>query len=518
MKQFNTILGILEFHEKGLTYKQTQERFHVGASTVNSVLEKYEALGIPLEDLKSRSAEAVEELFYPEAKTRRKAIPLPDFQRAYDRIHAKGSRANIVFCWMEYITENPEGYRLTQYTEHYNRYVERNFGKRTSMGVERIPGQNLYIDWVGDQPELLADSQTGEIRKVHIFTTTMAFSSYVYAQAFPDEKQNNFVTGVVNAIRFYGGVPEYLVPDNLKAAISKNTRDELVITSVFSDIESFYDVVVLPPPPRKPRGKATVESHVRYLETHLIERLKETTFFSIEAINEKVMEIITDINNETHKREFSRKALFDRYDKPALRGLPDGAFSPWEYGCISSLPDNYHVPFLDHYYSVPYTYLGKPIIVKASFTEIVLCDQHNQFICKHKRAYKEFPKYITNADHMPASHLFAMLNNTKDGAYYRRWAEKFGPSMGKFIDLMLKKANHEEQAYKSCLGILLKSEKKPYLFVDGIAKRFLDIGMVRYSYFIKLLGCDPVTLDQQSQKADFELPDHENIRGKEYYE
>jgi hypothetical protein len=154
MKQFNTILGILEFHEKGLTYKQTQERFHVGASTVNSVLEKYEALGIPLEDLKSRSAEAVEELFYPEAKTRRKAIPLPDFQRAYDRIHAKGSRANIVFCWMEYITENPEGYRLTQYTEHYNRYVERNFGKRTSMGVERIPGQNLYIDWVGDQPEL----------------------------------------------------------------------------------------------------------------------------------------------------------------------------------------------------------------------------------------------------------------------------------------------------------------------------------------------------------------------------
>jgi hypothetical protein len=71
---------------------------------------------------------------------------------------------------------------------------------------------------------------------------------------------------------------------------------------------------------------------------------------------------------------------------------------------------------------------------------------------------------------------------------------------------------------KAAWASLLKSEKKPYLFVDGIAKRCLDIGMVRYSYFIKLLGCDPVTLDQQSQKADFELPDHENIRGKEYYE
>jgi len=27
------------------------------------------------------------------------------------------------------------------------------------MAVERVPGERVYIDWVGDQPELLVDAQ-----------------------------------------------------------------------------------------------------------------------------------------------------------------------------------------------------------------------------------------------------------------------------------------------------------------------------------------------------------------------
>lgn len=70
-------------------------------------------------------------------------------------------------------------------------------------------------------------------------------------------------------------MPKYLVPDNLKTAITKHTKDELVINSVYQDLENFYDVVILPPPPRKPKGKPTVEKYVQFLETHLLEDLKE---------------------------------------------------------------------------------------------------------------------------------------------------------------------------------------------------------------------------------------------------
>ena len=49
----------------------------------------------------------------------------------------------------------------------------------------------------------------------------------------------------------YGAVPRYLVPDNLRTAITKHTKDELIVNSAYQDLEQFYDVVILPPPARK---------------------------------------------------------------------------------------------------------------------------------------------------------------------------------------------------------------------------------------------------------------------------
>ena len=88
--------------------------------------------------------------------------------------------------------------------------------------------------------------------------------------------------------------------DNLRTAVTKHTKDELILQSTFADLEDFYETIVLPPPARKPKGKPTVENHVRYLETHLIEKLKEGIYTSLEAINDATQKIIADIN----RREF----------------------------------------------------------------------------------------------------------------------------------------------------------------------------------------------------------------------
>lgn len=163
------------------------------------------------------------------------------------------------------------------------------------MVVERIPGEKVYIDWIGDQPEILMDSITGELKKVHFFVTTVGVSNLVYAEAFEDEKLPNFIAGTVHALNSYGALPKYLVPDNLKTAITRHTKDELVINSAYQDLESFYDVVILPPPPRKPKGKPTVEKYVQFLETHLLEDLKEKVYYSIEDINRDVRQKIADM-------------------------------------------------------------------------------------------------------------------------------------------------------------------------------------------------------------------------------
>ena len=222
MKDYNTIVGVLEFREKGFSFRTIQKRFQIGMGTIERTIKVFDDSGLTLDELKAKDPKDVEDLFYPQNQIRRKKVPLPDFAECYDRIHAPGSKVNITFLWYEYKEEHPDGYQLTQFTEHYNRYVKDHYGDGDiTMAVERIPGEKMYIDWVGDQPALLKVPGDENLRKVHIFTTTMAYSSMVFAECFEDERIDKFIRGVTDAVDYYGGVTRYFVPDNLRSAVTK---------------------------------------------------------------------------------------------------------------------------------------------------------------------------------------------------------------------------------------------------------------------------------------------------------
>lgn len=286
MQDYNTIIGSIQMRLNNCPTRSVMDRYNIGSGTLNLIMSRYKASGIPIEELRMMPPKDVEELFYPSKNLQRKEVPLPDFQYYYDRIHTSGSKVNISFCWLEYKKQNPHGYEKSQFYEYFNRFVEENYGgQNISMAVNRKPGEKMYIDWVGDQPELLTDVETGEIKKVHIFATTLGVSSLIYAEAFPNEKLPCFIEGCSHAVSSYGAVAKYFVPDNLKTAVTKHTKDELILQSSFSDLEDFYDTIVLPPPARKPKGKPTVENHVKFLETHLVEKLKENIYTSFEDLN-----------------------------------------------------------------------------------------------------------------------------------------------------------------------------------------------------------------------------------------
>ena len=95
----------------------------------------------------------VRKMFYPPDQMRRKITQLPDYQKVFDRLNAKDSRANLFFLWKEYKQQNPDGYQYTQYNEYYNRFVKEHYGSLdVTMAVERIPGEKMFIDWIGDTP------------------------------------------------------------------------------------------------------------------------------------------------------------------------------------------------------------------------------------------------------------------------------------------------------------------------------------------------------------------------------
>ena len=108
-----------------------------------------------------------------------------------------------------------------------------------------------------------------------------------------------------------------------------------MLQAAFSDLETFYDTIILPPPPRKPKGKPTVENHVRFLETHLVEELKKDTYTSLEALNAAVKKIVADINQRPFQKKSdirkSRMNGFEKYDKPRMNQLPGESYILCDY-------------------------------------------------------------------------------------------------------------------------------------------------------------------------------------------
>ena len=293
-------------------------------------------------------------------------------------------------------------------------------------------------------------------------------------------------------------------------------KDDLVLQSTFSDLEDFYDTIVLPPPARKPKGKPTVENHVRYLETHLIEKLKEKIYTSFEDLNADIKKIVAVLNARPFQNQaFSRQEMFIKYDKPCMKPLPGGEYTTCDYKAVLKVPNNYHIDYDGHYYSVLYTYCGKPAILKATSSEIRICDQYNRLICTHRRSYKDFPLYITTDEHMPPEHLYYQEINSKDGNYYRRWASVFGPSMSELIDRILKSSKHEEQAFNACAGILHRVKAIPKGIAEEAARKCIEMNSCRYSTYRQVLK--KMECDEHPESSPESLPSHENIRGKDYY-
>ena len=481
MQSYTTIIGVIELRLQKQSYDIVQKRFGIGSSTVTLIMKRFKEMGLSIDDLKQMEPRKLETAFYPPENRRDTSIPLPDFNTVHAQMISMGRNADLAYIWLDYKALHPDGYQQSQFYKLYRDYVKENFGaEEATMPVERIPGEKMYIDWVGDQPYLLTDPATGELLKVHIYATTLGFSSCVYAEAFTDEKIPSFIAGTTHALDYYGAVPAYLVPDNLKTAVTKHTRDELLLNSVFSDLEDFYGAVVLPPPPRKPRGKATVENHVRFLEVHLVEKLKEGIYTSMEALNKRIREIVETINRRRFGKRsdirFTRKDAFEKYDKPRMKQLPGMGYTLCDYRYFSRVPENYHLEYDGHY-----------------------------------------PLYVTEDSHMPEKHRYYKEVNQHDGAYYRRWASVFGQNTSVMIDRILRSSKHEEQAYNSCAGILHACKDVPHSIVEETAGRCVEANACSYKYFKKVLNAVRNERTAGSTRPGH-LPKHDNIRGKEAFQ
>jgi transposase len=494
-------------HALGMSERLIADAVGVGKTAVGEYLRRCRVIGLgwPLPDGMD-DAELERRLFTPAGFHDGPTRQLPDCPKVHEELKRRG--VTLMLLWEEYRAEHTDGYGYSRFCDLYGEWRRR---ITPTMRQTHVAGEKLFVDWAGDTIPVF-DPATGEEHRAHIFVAALGASNYTYAEARWTETLPDWIGAHVNGLAAIGGVPEAIVPDNLKAGITKPSRYEPGINRSYQDLADHYGFVVLPTRVRKPRDKAKVEVAVLIVERFVLAKLRNRHFFSLDELNAEVRECVTTINAKVMKKlAKSRRELLETIDRPALKELPNEPYRYAEWKRCGVAPD-YHVEIDDHYYSVPFRLLRET--VEARLTDTTVEVFHNGArVATHARS--SVPnRHTTIPEHMPSAHRrYAEWTPQR----MMREAAKIGPATIALVEAIMKAKPHPEQGFRSCLGIISLARTYGSERVEAASRRGNDIGATTYGSIKSILhnGLDKAYANLKA--SDGPPIRHANIRGRGYY-
>lgn len=494
--------------ERQLSERVVARSCRISHSTVGDYVKRAEAAGLKWPLSEDLSENQLYELLFPRAEQLvPNAIPMPDWEEVSDELRRKGVTLRLL--WREYLEKFPNGYSYSQFCQLYRDWSKK---FKPTMRLNHKAGEKVFVDYTG-QTMPVVDPKTGEIREAEIFVAVLGASSYTYAEAQWHQDLPNWIGGHVRAIHYFNGVPEIVVPDNLKAGVSHPSRYDPEINPTYQEMAEHYGVAVIPARVRRPRDKSKAEVGVQNVERWILARLRNRKFFSLFELNRAMEELLVELNDR--KMEHlgkSRRELFELYDRPALKPLPA---TPYEFAFWKKarIHIDYHVEYEGHYYSVPHhLYPGEVDIRANEKTVEIFLDQKQ--VALHPRSNAR-GRHSTLKEHMPTEHRFY---NDWSKERIIHWAEKIGPETAKVVQMELGSRQHPEQAYRACLGILGFTRKYTAGRLETACHYALANQIHSYRGIKNILVNKFDQLDSSEDMPQPSLlPPHTNIRGKDYY-
>ena len=361
------------------------------------------------------------------------------------------------------------------------------------------------------------DLSSGEEHLCEVLIAVMPYSQYTFAIAVPSQQMDDFINGLNMALLFFGKLPLIILSDNLKSYVKKSDRYDPEFTDLCVQLATFYNLDLKATRVGKPKDKASVENAVRTTYTRINAPIRDEIFYSLEELNQAISRQLELHNNRSYqKRLGSRTAIFEQEELPNMRVLPSDLFEIKKI-TRSKVRKDYHVFIGEekNFYSVPYQYVGKDsIIIYTSSTVEVFID--NQRIAMHDRlTFRNAYQHSTNEAHMPKSHQEWKRARGLNAAYFRSRAEKIGPATLWAVSQILLSRIHESQGYNTCHGIFKLGKKYSDQRLESACCRCQKAGKASYSMIRRILQHN---LDQVDDQADpISIPNHENIRGSQFY-
>lgn len=482
----------------------------IGRTTVAEYLRRAAGAGLtwPLpEDLDDAQLEQL--LFPPIPKAGEDLRPLPDWEYIHKELRRKGVTRFLL--WQEYKADHPAGIQYSQFCDRYLRWQGR---QDPVMRQVHTAGEKLFIDYAGHKVGI-TDRATGEVRFAELFVAVLGASSYLYCEATWSQGLPDWIASHIRAFEFFGGLPEVLVPDNLKAGVTSPHLYEPDLNPTYQDMAMHYDVAVVPARVRRPQDKGKAESGVQIAEQWILARLRNRTFFSLSQLNDAISSLLVELNTRPfQKLSGCRRSMFEEVERSALKPLPKRRYQYAEWKKVRVHID-YHVQLNKHHYSVPYQLVKEELDARQTASTVEFF--HNgKRVASHVRSHKK-SGFTTLEAHMPASHQhYAKWTPER----LVRWAEEAGGQTAAVISKILESRPHPQQGFRSCLGIMSLGKSYGPDRLEAACNRALALETTSYKSIESILknGLDGQPLPGRRDKQLELAIDHDNIRGPGYYD
>lgn len=506
--QMDHLKNVLRLHQQNIPIREIARRLGLSRNSVRKYLRLLVAdVRLPEKELASLAYNKV---------TQQQAIDryeklIRHFSRHAQELHKTGVTRRLL--WTEYLMrEDQSGYGYSQYCHHLKRWLRK---ADLSYHLEYSPGDLTMCDYAGKKLSYV-DRETGEIIYCDVYVAVLPYSGYTYCRASHSQKSSDLAENINGMVKYFGGTSTTNLFDNTKTMVVKSDRYEPTMTNLCHQLSAHYQTTFTATRPYEPRDKAMVEKSVNIVYNHIYGPLRNEVFYSLEDLNAAIMERLNMLNDKPYKNTpYSRRYFFEQKEKHLLHSLPTEAYSPKKMVQLT-VQRNYHVQIREnnHYYSVPYAYVGKKVTVCYDSRSVeVYCD-YERIAIHHRNGYTKM--YYTQVEHMPPNHQ-AMEERkgwSKEGLLNQ--ARKIGTAVEEVAKLILESNFLVEQNFKSCYGMVMLANKYTPVRLENACKRALQGTRVNYTMIKNILerGLDKMF----SEDINSPIPPHENIRGRDHYQ
>ncbi len=345
--------------------------------------------------------------------------------------------------------------------------------------LDFLPGEEAQVDYGQGAPAI--NPESGKLKKPRLFVMTLRFSRRSFRKVVWKSSQEIWSKLHEEAFRYFGGVPQYIVLDNLKEGVITPDLYEPLLNPVYAAMLAHYGSCADPARVVDPNRKGTVESAIQHTQSTA---LKGRTFETIEAQNEFLMRWEeTWAAKRIHGRTKRQVESMYQEERPFLKTLPPFGFRYFKEES-RTVHDDGLIQVGQSYYAALPAKIGSRVVIRVYEIEIEIFESPTmKLLRRHTIQSRRGSVVMDESDRL--------FNPSRETDRLLRQAHAIGPWTGKLCAEIFRRQGRPGQ--RKIYAVVNLARKTTALRIEAASKAAFERGAYSGAVVRRLALVEDVT-------------------------